>query len=120
MEGNGYVKILLASPIDPATIESLETSYDVRHAVNAEPPLLAEAISDRDTVILRSGVQLSAEVLGQAPDMKLIVRAGSGLDNIDVGYARERGIRVDPGTLVCPRSRSPSSRSRCCSHWLAR
>jgi phosphoglycerate dehydrogenase-like enzyme len=104
MEGNGYVKILLASPIDPATIESLEATYDVRHAVNAEPRLLAEAISDRETVVLRSGVQLTAEVLEQAPDMKLIVRAGSGLDNIDVSFARERGIRVIrvPGMSALP------------------
>jgi D-3-phosphoglycerate dehydrogenase / 2-oxoglutarate reductase len=104
MEGDGDVKILLASPIDPATVDYLERTYDVSQAVNAEPHRLAEAIVDRQAVVLRSGVQMTAAVLGQAADMRLLVRAGSGLDNIDVGYARERGIRVVrvPGMSALP------------------
>jgi D-3-phosphoglycerate dehydrogenase len=94
MEGDVRVKILLASPIDPQTVAGLERTYDVRSAVNADPAGLREAIADRDAVVLRSGVQFSADVLSAAPDLKLLVRAGSGLDNIDVECARELGIRV--------------------------
>jgi D-3-phosphoglycerate dehydrogenase / 2-oxoglutarate reductase len=88
------VKILIASPLDPSTVVALENDYDVRQAVNADPDRLGEAVADRDAVILRSGVQLSADVLSKGTDLRLIVRAGSGLDNIDVDFARKQGIRV--------------------------
>lgn len=98
------MKILLASPIDPATVDALGRSHDVCQAVNLKPPGLAEAIRDREAVVLRSGVQLSADVLSQAADMRLLVRAGAGLDNIDVEFARSRGIRVVrvPGMSALP------------------
>lgn len=98
------MKILLASPIDPGATATLESAYDVRFAVNAEPSELAQAIADRDVVVLRSGVQLSADVLANAPGLRLVLRAGSGLDNIDVGYARGHGIRVArvPGMSAQP------------------
>lgn len=88
------MKILLASPIDPRAVTALEAAYDVRQAVNAEAPRLREAIADREAVVLRSGVQMSSAVLSEAPDLRLLVRAGSGLDNIDIDFARQRGIRV--------------------------
>ncbi len=98
------MKILQASPIDPGTVEALSRAHDVRSAVNAEPSRLAEAIVDREVVILRSGVQLSGEVLEGGLDLRLIVRAGSGLDNIDLEVARRRGIRVVrvPGMSALP------------------
>lgn len=94
LEGPVRVKILLASPIDPHTILALENSFDVRQALKAEPGRLLEAIADREAVVLRSGVLLTSDVMSAAPNLRLLVRAGSGLDNIDVECARERGIRV--------------------------
>jgi D-3-phosphoglycerate dehydrogenase / 2-oxoglutarate reductase len=87
------VKILLASPIDPGTVDILSESYDVvRPAATADA--LKEAIADREVVVLRSGVMLSADVLAAAPGLKLLVRAGAGLDNIDLDQARAQGLRV--------------------------
>jgi phosphoglycerate dehydrogenase-like enzyme len=60
----------------------------------ATPEALREAIADRDAVILRSGVMLSADVLAAAPGLRLLVRGGAGLDNIDLGQARAQGLRV--------------------------
>ncbi|MEP6665794.1 MAG: NAD(P)-dependent oxidoreductase [Nocardioidaceae bacterium] len=88
------MKILLASPIDPQAVVALERNYDVRQALKAEPSCLREAIADREAVVLRSGVQLSSDVMSEAPHLRLLVRAGAGLDNIDVECARARGIRV--------------------------
>lgn len=88
------MKVLLASPIDPHAIAVLEQRYDVRHAMKAEPAGLMDAIVGRESVVLRSGVQLTADVLRAADELALIVRAGSGLDNIDLEVARDRGIRV--------------------------
>ena len=87
------MKILLASPIDPGTVDILSESYDVvRPAATADA--LKEAIADREVVVLRSGVMLSADVLAAAPGLKLLVRAGAGLDNIDLDQARAQGLRV--------------------------
>jgi phosphoglycerate dehydrogenase-like enzyme len=94
LEGQERVKILLASPIDPGTVEVLSESHDVVRPAAATPEALREAIADRDAVILRSGVMLSADVLAAAPGLRLLVRGGAGLDNIDLGQARAQGLRV--------------------------
>lgn len=88
------MRILLASPIDPQAVRSLRRSHDVRQLASPEPGELARAVEDRDAVVLRSGVVLSVDVMTAAPDLRLVVRAGSGLDNIDVDHARRHGIRV--------------------------
>jgi phosphoglycerate dehydrogenase-like enzyme len=88
------VKIMLASPIDPGTVDVLAASYDVVKPAASTPEALKEAIADRDIVVLRSGVMLSADVLAAAPALKLLVRAGAGLDNIDLDQARAQGLRV--------------------------
>ncbi|MBA3233912.1 MAG: hydroxyacid dehydrogenase [Propionibacteriales bacterium] len=88
------MKILLVSPIDPQAIVALEHSHDVRQAINVSPTALMEAVADREVVVLRSGVQLSSDVMATAPDLRLLVRAGAGLDNIDLDAARTRKVRV--------------------------
>ncbi len=85
------MKVLLASPIDPAATEILRDRYDVAQAAPAD---LRSAVVDAEIVVLRSGPMLSADILAVAPRLRLIVRAGSGLDNIDVDAARAHGIMV--------------------------
>ena len=89
------MKILLASPIDPRAVETLARRHDPqRLQPGAEPTQLRGSVRDREVVVVRSGVVLSAEVLSAAPALRLIVRAGSGLDNIDLTAAAQRGVRV--------------------------
>jgi D-3-phosphoglycerate dehydrogenase len=88
------VKILIASPIDPASVDALAASYDVTRPAASTAEALKEAIADRDAVVLRSGVMLSADVLAAAPGLRLLVRAGAGVDNIDIDQARAQGLRV--------------------------
>jgi phosphoglycerate dehydrogenase-like enzyme len=88
------VKILLASSIDPAAIETLEREHDVVRAFNAPEEQLAALVRDREAVVFRSGVCISARVIDAGPNLSLLVRAGSGLDNIDIVHARERGVPV--------------------------
>jgi D-3-phosphoglycerate dehydrogenase len=88
------MRILVASPIDPAAIEALRADHDVVLAYDASTEELQAAIQDRDLLIFRSGVQITAEVMESAPDLKYLVRAGSGLDNLDVEYARRRGLQL--------------------------
>jgi D-3-phosphoglycerate dehydrogenase / 2-oxoglutarate reductase len=98
------VKILLASSIDPAAIEALERDHDVVRAFNAPEDQLAELIEDREAVVFRSGVMISATVLDSAPNLSLLVRAGSGLDNIDLAHASARGVQIVrvPGSSAQP------------------
>lgn len=88
------MKILLASPIDPAAVAHLEQRYDVKKTHKPAQAELKDAIADRETVVLRSGVVISADVMDSAGDLRLILRAGSGVDNIDLEHARQRAIRV--------------------------
>ncbi|HET7356777.1 MAG TPA: NAD(P)-dependent oxidoreductase [Nocardioidaceae bacterium] len=85
------MKILLASPIDPVAHERLQRHHDVRRLNGTD---LRTAGADREVVVLRSGVLLSEEVLCAADALRLVVRAGSGVDNIDLDCARRRGVRV--------------------------
>ena len=85
------MNILLASPIDPGTTATLRARHDV---LEAGPDDLLEAVRDAEVIVLRSGPILSAEVLSAAPGLRAVIRAGSGMDNIDLECARARGIRV--------------------------
>src|SRR3954453_11526631 len=103
-EEAAYVKILLASSIDPAAVETLEREHDVVRAFNAPDEQLAALVADREVVVFRSGGTISAAVLDRAPNLALLVRAGSGLDNIDVAHAMSRGIEIVrvPGSSAQP------------------
>ena len=85
------MKVLLASPIDPGATKALHSRHDLVESTGLD---LRWAITDAEVVILRSGPVLSEEVLAAAPALRVVLRAGSGLDNIDVDAARARGIRV--------------------------
>jgi D-3-phosphoglycerate dehydrogenase len=52
------------------------------------------AIANADALIIRSGTKADAELLAAAPNLKVIARAGVGVDNVDLAYATERGIIV--------------------------
>lgn len=88
------MKILIASSIDRDAIETLRSRHDVICAFNASREVLQAHLRDRQALIFRSGVQINAEVLACAPDLKLIVRAGSGFDNIDLDYIRQHDIKM--------------------------
>ena len=98
------MKILLASSIDPAAIEALERDHDVVRAINAPEDELAELVRDREAIVFRSGVMISAKVLEQGPNLSVLVRAGSGLDNIDLAAATRLGVQVVrvPGSSAQP------------------
>ncbi len=87
------MRILVASQIAPGALAALQSRHDVRTAIGASEDVLAEAASDRQAIVFRSGVSIGPGVLA-APDLRLLVRAGSGLDNLDLATVRERGIEL--------------------------
>lgn len=88
------MRIFLASPIHPPAAESLGQRHQVRLIQRPSHPAGDPGLADCEALILRSGVELSEEVLRQAPELRLVVRAGSGLDNVDLAYLEGRGIRL--------------------------
>lgn len=88
------MRILIASPIEPGTISQLREHHDVVCAFDATTDELQSAIQDRDLLVFRSGVSVTAEVMECAPDLRYLIRAGSGLDNVDVEYVRRRGLEL--------------------------
>jgi phosphoglycerate dehydrogenase-like enzyme len=89
------MKILIASSIDPTAQATLERAHDVTYALDAPQDVLREAVHDREILIFRSSVDVTANVMAGAPRLKLLIRAGSGMDNVDLDYARRHGIRFE-------------------------
>lgn len=87
------MKILIASSISPEAIDTLRAEHDVVCAFGAPEATLRLLIADREALIFRSGVRITAAVLENAPHLQLIVRAGSGYENIDLDHVRRRRIR---------------------------
>lgn len=85
------MRILLASPIDPEATDTLRARHDLLEVGSAD---LRRKVTDAEIIVLRSGPMLSEDVLAAAPNLRVVVRAGSGLDNIDLDAARARGIQV--------------------------
>ena len=88
------MKILIASSIDRETMDALCRDHDVAAAINADEAELSAAAVDREVIIFRSGVRVSSAVMAAAPRLRLLIRAGSGLDNVDIERARTTGVRL--------------------------
>jgi D-3-phosphoglycerate dehydrogenase len=85
------MKVLVREPIADAGMELLRERFDV--VVDGESDL-AEAIADCDGIVIRSATKLTADVLRHAQRLKVIGRAGVGVDNVDVEAATRKGIVV--------------------------
>lgn len=98
------MKIFMASSIDADATAQLEAEHEVVKAIGADEQALKEAIGDSELLVFRSGVQISADVIDAATGLRLLLRAGSGLDNVDLDAATRRGVRVVrvPGSSAQP------------------
>jgi len=87
------VKILVAEPLASAGIELLraQPGWDV---VVSNPKEYAQHLGDTDALLVRSAVKVNAEVLAKAPKLKVIGRAGVGVDNVDLPAATSAGVLV--------------------------
>jgi len=88
------MKILIASPIDPDTLRELKEHHTVICAFDAVPEVLKASIQGCEALIFRSGVKITREVLQSSPDLQLIIRAGSGVDNIDIEYVYQHKLEL--------------------------
>ncbi len=88
------MKVLVSDPIAEQGIEILKNDVDVDIATGLEPSELIKRIGNYEALIVRSETQVTKEVINAGKKLKIIGRAGVGVDNIDVNAATERGIIV--------------------------
>jgi len=86
--------VLIAEELSPAGIAQLESGFDIRYADGADRAQLLAALAEADAVIIRSATRIDAEALEHAPTLRVVARAGIGLDNVDVDAATRAGVMV--------------------------
>jgi D-3-phosphoglycerate dehydrogenase len=92
---NDAPKVLVAEPIADAGVELLrERGFDVDVATDLDADALAQRIGDYDGLLIRSATQVTADLIARAERLKVVGRAGIGVDNVDVEAATKRGIVV--------------------------
>ncbi len=86
--------VLIADKLAESTVEALGDQVEVRWVDGPDREKLLAAVPEADALLVRSATTVDAEVLGAAPKLKIVARAGVGLDNVDVDAATERGVLV--------------------------
>ena len=87
-------KVLVSDPIDQLGIDILSQVATVDVRTGLSPEELVASIGDYDGLMIRSGTQVTAEVIEAATRLKIIGRAGVGVDNVDVPAATKQGVIV--------------------------
>ena len=86
--------VLIAEELSPATVKALGPDFEIRNCDGANREELFRSIVDADAILVRSATKLDSEALSYAKKLRIIARAGVGLDNVDVAAATTQGIMV--------------------------
>ncbi|MYT75252.1 D-3-phosphoglycerate dehydrogenase [Streptomyces sp. PsTaAH-137] len=86
--------VLIAEELSPAAVAALGPDAEIRRCDGADRDALLTAVADVDAVLIRSATRVDAEVLAAARRLKVVARAGVGLDNVDVPAATAAGVLV--------------------------
>lgn len=90
----GKPAVLIAEELSPATVDALGPDFDIRHCNGADRAELLAAIAAVDAILIRSATKVDAEAVAAARKLKVVARAGVGLDNVDVPAATKAGVMV--------------------------
>ncbi len=86
--------VLLAEKLAPSAVALLGDDVEIRHVDGTDRPALLSAVADADALLVRSATKVDAEVFAASTRLKVVARAGVGLDNVDVPAATARGVMV--------------------------
>ena len=86
--------VLIAEELSPATLEALGPDFVIRNVDGADRSVLLPALAEANAVLIRSATKMDAEAIAAAPKLKVIARAGVGLDNVDIKSATNAGVMV--------------------------
>ncbi|MGE5281947.1 MAG: phosphoglycerate dehydrogenase [Chloroflexota bacterium] len=88
------MKVLVKEKIADSGVELLQENFEVDLGLEMSDEELAERIGDYDAILIRSATKLTPELIERASNLKVIGRAGTGVDNVDIPAATRRGIVV--------------------------
>jgi D-3-phosphoglycerate dehydrogenase len=90
------MKVLVADKISPKGVAFLrqQPGFEVVEAYGSSPEKILELVREVHAIAVRSETKITAEVMAAAPLLKVVGRAGVGVDNVDVEAATERGVIV--------------------------
>ncbi|BEK94071.1 phosphoglycerate dehydrogenase [Nocardia seriolae] len=94
MSQAGRPVVLIADKLAQSTVDALGSGVEVRWVDGPNRPELLAAVPEADALLVRSATTVDAEVLEAGKNLKIVARAGVGLDNVDVPAATERGVMV--------------------------
>jgi len=86
--------VLIAEELSPATVDALGPDFEIRNVDGTDRPALLAALADANAILVRSATKVDAEAIAAAPSLKVIARAGVGLDNVDIKSATTAGVMV--------------------------
>ena len=86
--------VLIAEELSPATLEALGPDFEIRNVDGADRAALLPALADANAVLIRSATKMDEQAIAAAPKLKVIARAGVGLDNVDIKAATNAGVMV--------------------------
>jgi D-3-phosphoglycerate dehydrogenase len=86
--------VLIAEELSPATVAELGDGFEIKYCDGADRSALLPAIATADAILVRSATKVDAEAIAAATNLKVIARAGVGLDNVDIPAATEAGVLV--------------------------
>ncbi|MGH9169077.1 MAG: phosphoglycerate dehydrogenase, partial [Acidimicrobiia bacterium] len=87
-------RVVVAEPVAEAGLKTLEEHCEVDQAVGLDRKELLPRLADAQGLIVRSATQVDAALIGAAPELRVIGRAGIGVDNIDLEAATRAGVLV--------------------------
>jgi D-3-phosphoglycerate dehydrogenase len=88
-------KVLASDPLAASAVTAMrQAGLVVDEKTDLTPAQLKVQIAEYDALVVRSATKVRAEIIDAATNLKLVVRAGVGLDNVDVAYAEAKGITV--------------------------
>ncbi len=86
--------VLIAEQLSPATLDALGPDFDIRNVDGTDRTALLAALEDASAILIRSATHLDVEAIAAGKTLKVIARAGVGLDNVDIKAATEAGVMV--------------------------
>src|SRR5471032_3272036 len=111
------MKLVVADDLPASALELLraEPGWVIDARSGRTPAALAADLADADGLLIRSATKVDARLLAAAPNLRIIARAGTGVDNVDVEAASARGILV----VNAPGANSISVAEHACALMLA-
>jgi len=86
--------VLIAEELSPATVEALGPDFDVQNVDGTDRTALLAALENASAILIRSATQVDAQAIAAAKQLKVVARAGVGLDNVDIKAATAAGVMV--------------------------